>query len=153
MIPNVVGSWLLSSKHVVFHMGTYFFQNVTEESLWPMLAAESLKALAGFGALSFGGQIFLRRLFEVQICLSDTVFLLAKPPLTNFEVAWRDSKGQTAGPRHNLPAFKRLLLIGPYGACGYLAGGSRIKKLRGICCSMSSHGDWNFLADTEAWFQ
>lgn len=36
-----------------------------KESVWPLLAAESLKALGGLGALSLGGQIFLRRVFEV----------------------------------------------------------------------------------------
>lgn len=36
-----------------------------KESVWPLLAAESLKALGGLGVLSFGGQIFLRRIFEV----------------------------------------------------------------------------------------
>ncbi|MCO5612748.1 hypothetical protein L7F22_067017 [Adiantum nelumboides] len=36
-----------------------------KESVWPLLAAESLKALGGLGALSLGGQIFLRRIFEV----------------------------------------------------------------------------------------
>lgn len=35
------------------------------ESVWPILAAESLKALGGLGILSFGGQIVLRRIFEV----------------------------------------------------------------------------------------
>lgn len=36
-----------------------------KESVWPLLAAESLKALGGLGVLSLGGQIFLRRIFEV----------------------------------------------------------------------------------------
>lgn len=35
------------------------------ESIWPMLAAESLKALGGLGLLSFGGKYILRRIFEV----------------------------------------------------------------------------------------
>eukprot|EP00250_Pteridium_aquilinum_P020013 c24667_g1_i1 orf=705-3422(-) len=36
-----------------------------KESVWPLLAAESLKALGGLGILSLGGQIVLRRVFEV----------------------------------------------------------------------------------------
>lgn len=38
---------------------------VKDNSIWPMLAAESLKALGGLGLLSFGGKFFLRRIFEV----------------------------------------------------------------------------------------
>ncbi|XP_044490612.1 K(+) efflux antiporter 3, chloroplastic [Mangifera indica] len=40
-------------------------QNLIEESIWPMLAKESLKALAGLGLLSLGGKYLLRRVFEV----------------------------------------------------------------------------------------
>ncbi|WOL08938.1 K(+) efflux antiporter 3, chloroplastic [Canna indica] len=40
-------------------------QNLVKESIWPMLAAESLKALGGLGLLSLGGKYFLRRIFEV----------------------------------------------------------------------------------------
>lgn len=40
-------------------------QNLVEESIWPMLAKESLKALGGLGLLSLGGKFFLRRFFEV----------------------------------------------------------------------------------------
>ncbi|KAL5538507.1 hypothetical protein UlMin_043903 [Ulmus minor] len=40
-------------------------QNIAEESLWPMLAQESLKALLGLGLLSLGGKFLLRRVFEV----------------------------------------------------------------------------------------
>ncbi|KAK1359205.1 K(+) efflux antiporter 3, chloroplastic [Heracleum sosnowskyi] len=39
-------------------------QNPLEESIWPMLVKESLKALGGLGLLSFGGKFFLRRIFE-----------------------------------------------------------------------------------------
>lgn len=39
-------------------------QNPLEESIWPMLLKESLKALGGLGLLSFGGKFFLRRIFE-----------------------------------------------------------------------------------------
>ncbi|XP_051136781.1 K(+) efflux antiporter 3, chloroplastic [Andrographis paniculata] len=40
-------------------------QNLVEESVWPMLVQESLKALLGLGLLSLGGKYFLRRVFEV----------------------------------------------------------------------------------------
>ncbi|KAJ7968354.1 K(+) efflux antiporter chloroplastic-like [Quillaja saponaria] len=40
-------------------------QNIAEESIWPMLAKESLKALGGLGLLSLGGKYILRRIFEV----------------------------------------------------------------------------------------
>ncbi|KAK6283064.1 hypothetical protein POUND7_016889 [Theobroma cacao] len=40
-------------------------QNLVEESIWPMLAQESLKALGGLGLLSLGGKYILRRVFEV----------------------------------------------------------------------------------------
>ncbi|EHA8590486.1 K(+) efflux antiporter 3, chloroplastic-like [Cocos nucifera] len=39
--------------------------NLVEESIWPMLAIESLKALGGLGLLSLGGKYLLRRIFEV----------------------------------------------------------------------------------------
>ncbi|KAI4296483.1 hypothetical protein L6164_036437 [Bauhinia variegata] len=40
-------------------------QNLAEESIWPTLAQESLKALGGLGLLSLGGKYILRRVFEV----------------------------------------------------------------------------------------
>ncbi|GAB4853373.1 K(+) efflux antiporter 3, chloroplastic [Ancistrocladus abbreviatus] len=40
-------------------------QNLGQESIWPMLLKESLKALAGLGLLSLGGKLLLRRVFEV----------------------------------------------------------------------------------------
>ncbi|KAF8410661.1 hypothetical protein HHK36_003193 [Tetracentron sinense] len=40
-------------------------QNLVKESIWPMLATESLKALGGLGLLSLGGKYLLRRIFEV----------------------------------------------------------------------------------------
>ncbi|KAG5023225.1 hypothetical protein JHK82_019127 [Glycine max] len=40
-------------------------QNITEGSIWPMLAQESLKALGGLGLLSLGAKYILRRVFEV----------------------------------------------------------------------------------------
>ncbi|KAE8008246.1 hypothetical protein FH972_004776 [Carpinus fangiana] len=40
-------------------------QNLVEESIWPMLAQESLKALGGLGLLSLAGKYLLRRVFEV----------------------------------------------------------------------------------------
>ncbi|CAL5431328.1 unnamed protein product [Camellia sinensis] len=43
----------------------FILQNLVEESIWPMLAKESLKALRGLGLLSLGGKYLLRRVFEV----------------------------------------------------------------------------------------
>ncbi|KAJ8452914.1 hypothetical protein Cgig2_014677 [Carnegiea gigantea] len=40
-------------------------QNLGEQSIWPMLVKESLKALGGLGLLSFGAKFLLRRVFEV----------------------------------------------------------------------------------------
>ncbi|RWR77892.1 K+ efflux antiporter 3, chloroplastic [Cinnamomum micranthum f. kanehirae] len=40
-------------------------QNLVKESIWTMLAAESLKALGGLGLLLLGGKYLLRRIFEV----------------------------------------------------------------------------------------
>lgn len=40
-------------------------QNLVEESIWPLLAQESLKALGGLGLLSLGGKYLLRGVFEV----------------------------------------------------------------------------------------
>ncbi|KAK8957546.1 hypothetical protein KSP39_PZI000456 [Platanthera zijinensis] len=40
-------------------------QNLGNESIWPMLATESLKALGGLGLLSLGGKYLLRRIFDV----------------------------------------------------------------------------------------
>ncbi|XP_057788017.1 K(+) efflux antiporter 3, chloroplastic [Salvia miltiorrhiza] len=40
-------------------------QNLVEESVWPTLLKESLKALGGLGLLSLGGKYLLRRVFEV----------------------------------------------------------------------------------------
>lgn len=42
-------------------------QNLIEESILPMLAKESLKALGGLGLLSLGGKYIWRRVFEVLI--------------------------------------------------------------------------------------
>lgn len=39
-------------------------QNIIEQSVWPILLAESLKALGGLGLLSLGGKYFIRRVFE-----------------------------------------------------------------------------------------
>ncbi|KAJ8638204.1 hypothetical protein MRB53_012471 [Persea americana] len=40
-------------------------QNLVKESIWTMLATESLKALGGLGLLLLGGKYLLRRIFEV----------------------------------------------------------------------------------------
>ncbi|XP_052881295.1 K(+) efflux antiporter 3, chloroplastic isoform X2 [Gossypium arboreum] len=46
-------------------LGILLLQNIIEDSIWPMLAKESLKALGGLGILSLGGKYILRRVFEV----------------------------------------------------------------------------------------
>ena len=43
-------------------------QNLVEETIWPMLAQQSLKFLGALRLLSLGGEIyFLKRVFEVCI--------------------------------------------------------------------------------------
>ena len=44
-------------------------QNIANANLWPVLAAESLKALLGLGIISLGGRLFLRRIFEVCVLI------------------------------------------------------------------------------------
>ncbi|KAL6012748.1 K(+) efflux antiporter 3, chloroplastic [Asimina triloba] len=46
-------------------------QSLGAESIWPMLATESLKALGGLGLLSLGGKYVLRRIFEVGITFQE----------------------------------------------------------------------------------
>ncbi|CAL5340383.1 unnamed protein product [Camellia sinensis] len=43
----------------------FVLQNLVEESIWPMPAKESLKAVRGLGLLSLGGKYLLQRVFEV----------------------------------------------------------------------------------------
>lgn len=68
-MPSLVS--ILASVFV-YDCSEYYFifkslQNLIEESIWPMLAKESLKALGGLGLLSFGGKYIWRRVFEVLI--------------------------------------------------------------------------------------
>jgi hypothetical protein len=51
---------------------TYELQNIANANLWPVLAAESLKALLGLGIISLGGRLFLRRIFEVCVLVLHT---------------------------------------------------------------------------------
>lgn len=67
-------------------------QNLAKESIWPMLAAESLKALGGLGLLSLGGKFLLRRIFEVCIKLLITCkrlfriyYLMLKTDFINYK--------------------------------------------------------------------
>lgn len=54
--------------HTLFlYLACHFLQNLVGESMLPMLAKESLKALGGLGLLSLGGKFLLRRVFEVCI--------------------------------------------------------------------------------------
>lgn len=48
-------------------------QNIVERSLWPLLLAESLKALGGLGLLSLGGKYLMRRVFEVCYLLHSEI--------------------------------------------------------------------------------
>lgn len=48
-------------------------QNIIEQSVWPILLAESLKALGGLGLLSLGGKYFIRRVFEVCYLLHSEI--------------------------------------------------------------------------------
>jgi hypothetical protein len=49
--------------------------------VWPILLAESLKALGGLGLLSLGGKYLMRRVFEVcyflfTFCLINSRFII-----------------------------------------------------------------------------
>ncbi|KAL2924441.1 K(+) efflux antiporter 3 chloroplastic [Bienertia sinuspersici] len=48
-------------------------QNIGEQSIWPMLLKESLKALLGLGLLSLGGKFLLRRIFELGAFLAGAI--------------------------------------------------------------------------------
>lgn len=57
---------VIKSLSLTKHSLTFIFlQNIAEQSIWPMLLQESLKALGGLGLLSLGGKFLLRRVFEV----------------------------------------------------------------------------------------
>ncbi|PIN16903.1 Apoptotic ATPase [Handroanthus impetiginosus] len=82
---------LVDSSKQLRHYGKFAVENVfegqyktyasnwVEESIWPVLAQESLKALGGLGLLSLGGKYLLRSVFELGAFLAGA--LLAK---TNF---------------------------------------------------------------------
>ncbi|XP_058102008.1 uncharacterized protein LOC131246134 isoform X6 [Magnolia sinica] len=52
-----------------YNLFGHFLQNLVEESIWPMIATESLKALGGLGLLSLGGKYLLRCIFEEEEAL------------------------------------------------------------------------------------
>ncbi|CAN6459446.1 unnamed protein product [Victoria cruziana] len=77
-------------------------QNLVQESIWPMLAAESLKALGGLGLLSLGGKYLLRRIFEVVAESRSSEAFVALCLLT---VAGTSLLTQTLGFSDTLGAF------------------------------------------------
>ncbi|KAI3445832.1 hypothetical protein Pfo_002497 [Paulownia fortunei] len=77
-------------------------QNLVEESIWPMLATESLKALGGLGLLSLGGKYLLRRVFEV---VADTRSSEAFVALCLLTVAGTSLLTQKLGFSDTLGAF------------------------------------------------
>ncbi|KAL2254503.1 K(+) efflux antiporter 3, chloroplastic [Sesamum indicum] len=77
-------------------------QNLVEESIWPMLAKESLKALGGLGLLSLGGKYLLRRVFEV---VADTRSSEAFVALCLLTVAGTSLLTQKLGFSDTLGAF------------------------------------------------
>ncbi|KAL4179984.1 hypothetical protein AMTRI_Chr13g122900 [Amborella trichopoda] len=77
-------------------------QNLVEESVWPMLATESLKALGGLGLLSLGGKFLLRRIFEVVAESRSSEAFVALCLLT---VAGTSLLTQTLGFSDTLGAF------------------------------------------------
>ncbi|KAJ1403668.1 Sodium/solute symporter superfamily [Sesbania bispinosa] len=77
-------------------------QNMSEESIWPMLAQESLKALGGLGLLSLGGKYILRRVFEV---VADTRSSEAFVALCLLTIAGTSLVTQNLGFSDTLGAF------------------------------------------------
>ncbi|KAG4401009.1 hypothetical protein AAZX31_07G170100 [Glycine max] len=77
-------------------------QNITEGSIWPMLAQESLKALGGLGLLSLGAKYILRRVFEV---VADTRSSEAFVALCLLTVAGTSLVTQNLGFSDTLGAF------------------------------------------------
>lgn len=61
--------WLLNGLELFLRVVLLVLQNLTQESILPMLVQESLKALGGLGLLSFGGKYIWRRVFEVCILI------------------------------------------------------------------------------------
>ncbi|XP_061370612.1 K(+) efflux antiporter 3, chloroplastic-like isoform X2 [Gastrolobium bilobum] len=77
-------------------------QNMSEESVLPMLAQESLKALGGLGLLSLGAKYILRRVFEV---VADTRSSEAFVALCLLTVAGTSLVTQNLGFSDTLGAF------------------------------------------------
>nr|KYP54519.1 Glutathione-regulated potassium-efflux system protein kefB [Cajanus cajan] len=77
-------------------------QNISEESIWPMLAQESLKALGGLGLLSLGAKYILRRVFEV---VADTRSSEAFVALCLLTIAGTSLVTQNLGFSDTLGAF------------------------------------------------
>ncbi|XP_047157990.1 K(+) efflux antiporter 3, chloroplastic isoform X1 [Vigna umbellata] len=77
-------------------------QNITEGSIWPTLAQESLKALGGLGLLSLGAKYILRRVFEV---VADTRSSEAFVALCLLTIAGTSLGTQNLGFSDTLGAF------------------------------------------------
>ena len=65
LLLHMLLSIVMEGLYYLRFSSVMLIQTLGKESVWPLLAAESLKALGGLGILSFGGQVFLRRIFEV----------------------------------------------------------------------------------------
>ncbi|XP_027347536.1 K(+) efflux antiporter 3, chloroplastic isoform X2 [Abrus precatorius] len=74
----------------------------SQESIWPMLAQESLKALGGLGLLSLGAKYILRRVFEV---VADTRSSEAFVALCLLTIAGTSLVTQNLGFSDTLGAF------------------------------------------------
>ncbi|XP_027347537.1 K(+) efflux antiporter 3, chloroplastic isoform X3 [Abrus precatorius] len=77
-------------------------QTISQESIWPMLAQESLKALGGLGLLSLGAKYILRRVFEV---VADTRSSEAFVALCLLTIAGTSLVTQNLGFSDTLGAF------------------------------------------------
>jgi hypothetical protein len=109
-------------------------QNLAEKDLWPILAAESLRALAGLGAISLGGRLLLRRIFEVQAQISA---LLYCREVSKFMIC---------------DTIASELLIFSW-VCFVVTDSCKLQELRGICCTVSSDSYRDFLPHSKIGLQ
>jgi hypothetical protein len=107
---------------------------LAEKNLWPILAAESLRALAGLGAISLGGRLLLRRIFEVHAQISA---LLYCQEMSKFMVS---------------DAIASELLIFSW-VCFVVTDSCKLQELRGICCTVSSDSHRDFLPHSKIGLQ
>ncbi len=107
---------------------------MAEKNLWPILAAESLRALAGLGAISLGGRLLLRRIFEVHAQISA---LLYHQEMSKFMVS--DT------------IASKLLIFSCF--CFVVTDSCKLQELRGICCTVSSDSYRDFLPHSKIGLQ